>query len=105
MGRFGEAMKLTMLLRELHAEKRWLDDVIAALEAAALASELAEPLVRRLRHYASRGRVVHLDPKEKAELARLARQVNRAAVRYSRALTRGPRLVRRSARTDGESQE
>ncbi|MBI3693738.1 MAG: PAS domain S-box protein [Acidobacteria bacterium] len=96
-----DAMKLDILLQELHAERRWLECLITALEAAAHAPDLAEPLATRLNHIASGGRVGNLPPEKKAELERLARRVRRVATRRSPPPAPGPRLVHRKPRTGG----
>ena len=101
----GDAMNLTRLLQELHAEKRWLEDMIAALEAAPRSSApwLVKALVIGLHNSASGGWTVNLAPEKKAELARLASRICRAAARRRPARDPGPRLVRLKARTGKEA--
>ncbi len=87
-------MDISRLLRELHAERRWLECLIGALEAAAPASEPVQTLASRLYRYGSEGRMVTLGPAKKAELARLARRIRPGLPRHTWRHAPGPRLVR-----------
>ena len=93
-------MNLPRLLRDLHAEKRWLETVIAALEIASRSptQQFAAVLVSSLEAQRWGGRILHLSRSKKAELARLAGQVRRLsgkAIHQGRAanssVTRQPR--------------
>lgn len=77
------AMNLPRLLQDLHAEKRWLETMIAALEVASRspAHRFTGVLVSSLQKGAARGCIVRLNRQKKAELARLAKQVRRAEMK------------------------
>ncbi len=79
-------MNLPKLLRELHAERDWLEAMIAALEAASQspAHRLTGILASSVENGGGRGCLVHLRQGKKRELARLAGLVRRDVRRRRR---------------------
>ncbi|MBI3666387.1 MAG: hypothetical protein HY236_09225 [Acidobacteria bacterium] len=72
-------MDLDRILKELHAERQWLETIISALEVAALspAEQFTSTLVRELNGERSSRRTLYLGPRKKMHLARLAGQVRK----------------------------
>ena len=71
-------MNLEKVLKDLHAEKRWLESLIGALETAS--SSPAHRLIRGLDQslwHSRRARGLRFGPQKKSELARLAQLVGR----------------------------
>ena len=76
-------MNLSKLLQDLHAEKRWLETMIAALEIASRtpAHRFTGVLISSLEEGELPECILHLGKQKKAQLARLAEQVRRADLR------------------------
>ena len=70
-------MDLRKLLKDLYAERRWLETMIGGLEVAARspAHQFTGMLVETLRNAGTDGCIAHLPQRKKTELARLARLV------------------------------
>ena len=71
-------MNLNKVLKDLHAEKQWLESMIGALETAS--SSPAHRLIRSLNQSLWHGRRacgLRVGPRKKSELARLAQLVGR----------------------------
>ena len=79
-------MNLERVLRDLHAEKQWLESMIVALETASSspAHRLILGLDRSLWN-GRRARGVRIGARKKSELARLAQLVDRNRHRRTRA--------------------
>lgn len=78
-------MNLEKVLKDLNAEKRWLEGVIGALEIAG--SSPAHRLIRSLDQSiwnGGRRRGLHLGPRKRTELSKLARMVQNNSGRCSR---------------------
>ena len=79
-------MDLEKVLKDLHAEKQWLESMIGALETAS--SSPAHRLIRGLDQSLWHGRRVRglrVGSRKKTELARLAQLVDRIGHRRTRA--------------------
>ncbi|HYM13340.1 MAG TPA: hypothetical protein VEU62_21555 [Bryobacterales bacterium] len=76
-------MNLPRLLQDLHAEKRWLETMIAALEIASRtpAHRFTGVLISSLEDGELPECILHLGKQKKAQLARLAEQVRRDDLR------------------------
>jgi hypothetical protein len=86
-------MNLPRLLNDLHAEKRWLETMIAALEITSRtpAHRFTGVLISTLQDGELPECILHLGKQKKAQLARLAQQVRRADLRRGGRI--GERLV------------
>jgi hypothetical protein len=79
-------MNLEKVLKDLHAEKQWLESMIGALEAAS--SSPGHRLIRSLDQSLWHGRRVRglrVGPRKNSELARLAELIGRNGHRRTRA--------------------
>lgn len=86
-------MNLPRLLEDLHAERQWLETMIAALEIASRtpAHRFTGALISSLQDEELPGCILHLGKHKKAQLARLAERVRRADLRNGGRI--GARLV------------
>jgi hypothetical protein len=80
-------MNLPKLLRELHAERQWLETMIGALEVASRspAHRFTGILVSSIQNGEAGQCILHLRRRKKAELARLAGLLHRDVRRRRRA--------------------
>lgn len=71
-------MNLEKVLKDLHAEKQWLESMIGALETASISP--AHRLIRSLDHslwHGRRARGLRLGPRKRTELSKLAEMVDK----------------------------
>jgi hypothetical protein len=98
-------MDLDGILRELHEERRWLDTIIAALEAASRSpdGQFVDLLGRGLRGGPASSLAVRLGSAKRREMERLARRVLRKAKTGARKPRSRPSAVLRFPRSRRET--
>ncbi len=83
MKKEGRAVDIDLLLNELHAKRKWLDTVIAGLEAAIQSPDhrLIESLSAAYSNGDNGRPKVDLRSRQQAKLSRIASQIRRHTVR------------------------